>query len=84
MKTCQSVSNPEATLHFMETNAVFELMFAAGSVVGQHSTTHAGAALNLAPWQVINLVGAPALALLFARPVVDDVKAWLRSLSDRE
>jgi len=28
---------------------------------------------------VINLVGAPLLAVIFARPVVEDVKAWLSS-----
>jgi len=30
-------------------------------------------------WQIINLVGAPLLAVLFARPVIDDLKAWLGS-----
>ena len=30
-------------------------------------------------WQVINLMGAPILAVLFARPVIDDLRAWLRS-----
>ncbi len=30
-------------------------------------------------WQVINLVGAPLLAVLFAQPVIDDVRAWLRT-----
>ena len=28
---------------------------------------------------VINLIGAPLLALLFLRPVIDDVAAWWRS-----
>jgi hypothetical protein len=31
---------------------------------------------------VINLVGAPVLAVLFARPVIDDIRAWLNSDRD--
>jgi hypothetical protein len=39
----------------------------------------ASAGVSLEPWQVINLVGAPLLALLFMAPVIDDLKAWLGS-----
>jgi len=35
--------------------------------------------LNLEAWQVINLIGAPLLALLFVAPVIDDLKEWLAS-----
>jgi len=35
-------------------------------------------------WQVINLIGAPLLAVLFVRPVIDDVWAWVRSLRETE
>jgi hypothetical protein len=38
-------------------------------------TATAGSQLEL--WQVINLIGAPLLAVLFARPVIDDIRAWL-------
>ncbi|HET9781560.1 MAG TPA: hypothetical protein VFR33_07250 [Candidatus Dormibacteraeota bacterium] len=31
---------------------------------------------TLEPWQVINLIGAPLLALIFVRPVIDDLKGW--------
>lgn len=34
---------------------------------------------HLEVWQVINLIGAPLLALLFAQPVIDDLKSWIRS-----
>jgi len=36
--------------------------------------------VNLEAWQVINLVGAPLLALLFMAPVIDDLKDWLASV----
>ena len=46
--------------------------------MGTHGTdTSGGTTLEL--WQVINLVGAPLLAVIFARPVVDDLRAWLSS-----
>ena len=35
-------------------------------------------------WQVINLLGVPVLALLFAQPVIDDLKAWLNSARDTD
>ena len=35
-------------------------------------------------WQVINLVGAPLLAVLFAQPVIDDLKAWFASERNRD
>jgi hypothetical protein len=31
---------------------------------------------SLEPWQVINLIGAPLLALIFVGPVIDDLKSW--------
>jgi hypothetical protein len=31
---------------------------------------------SLEPWQVINLIGAPLLALIFVGPVIDDLKRW--------
>lgn len=53
----------------------------AGAFGGAHTggdTT--GPQLEL--WQVINLIGAPTLAVMFARPVIDDIKAWLTSRHD--
>jgi len=38
--------------------------------------------VTLEAWQIINLVGAPLLAILFVRPVVDDVRAWLASMRE--
>jgi hypothetical protein len=55
------------------------LLFAAASMAQPHAMTDTSGSLQLAPWQVINLFGAPLLALLFARPVVDDIRAWYRS-----
>ena len=40
----------------------------------------ASGGVSLEAWQVINLVGAPLLALLFMAPVIDDLKAWLVSV----
>jgi hypothetical protein len=47
--------------------------------------SHAGqttSGTHIELWQVINLVGAPLLAVLFARPVIDDLRAWLKSKGD--
>jgi hypothetical protein len=49
------------------------------------AVSHAGqttTGTHLELWQVINLVGAPVLAVLFARPVIDDIRAWLDSDRD--
>ena len=48
-----------------------------GTWAGAQGAGDAGGHIEL--WQVINLVGAPLLAVLFARPVIDDLRAWLRS-----
>lgn len=53
----------------------------AGALGGTHTSSEAtGPQLEL--WQVINLVGAPTLAVMFARPVIDDIKAWLTARRD--
>jgi hypothetical protein len=57
------------------------IVAAGGAVAGPHSV-HASGGMQIELWQVINLVGAPLLAVLFARPVIDDVKAWLASDRD--
>ena len=46
-----------------------------GAVVGPHGS---GSTVQIEPWQVINLIGAPLLALLFLQPVIDDLRAWLK------
>lgn len=49
------------------------------------AVSHAGqttGGTHIELWQVINLVGAPLLAVLFARPVIDDLRAWLKSDRD--
>jgi hypothetical protein len=53
----------------------------ANTFAGPHGAT-TGGGVYLEPWQVINLVGAPLLALLFLRPVVDDLKAWISSIRE--
>lgn len=60
---------------------VFAAILAAGVYTGPHAGDASGS-LQIELWQVINLVGAPLLAVLFARPVIDDVRAWIRSLND--
>ena len=53
---------------------------------GAFNAAHGGDAsggLQIELWQVINLVGAPMLAVLFARPVIDDLRAWLTAIRER-
>ena len=51
---------------------------AAGAAFAGHAGGGTGG-VQIQLWQIINLVGAPLLAVLFARPVIDDLKAWLGS-----
>jgi hypothetical protein len=51
---------------------------AVGTFAGGHAA-HGSGGIVLEPWQVINLVGAPLLAVIFVKPVIDDVRAWLAS-----
>lgn len=50
-----------------------------GAYIGPHVSDVSGG-VSLETWQVINLVGAPLLALLFMAPVIDDLKDWLASV----
>jgi hypothetical protein len=54
-------------------------VLAAGVYTGPH-TGDASGGIQLELWQAINLIGAPLLAVLFARPVIDDIRAWVRSM----
>ena len=46
-------------------------------IAGKHvSTAGGGGNAHIELWQAINLIGAPMLAMIFAGPVIDDVKAW--------
>jgi hypothetical protein len=55
------------------------LLFAVYTVAGmpRHGES---TAVSLELWQVVNLIGAPALALMFLPPVVEDLRNWFRSL----
>lgn len=53
-------------------------MAAASSLAGPHAVSDSSGTLHLELWQVINLLGTPMLAIMFAKPVIDDVRAWLR------
>lgn len=46
------------------------------AIAGKHVTTGGGGDVHIELWQVINLLGAPTLALIFVRPVIDDVRDW--------
>lgn len=59
---------------------MLDVILAAG-VYTPHTGDLSGS-LQIELWQVINLVGAPLLAVLFARPVIDDIRAWIRSRND--
>ena len=54
----------------------------ASAFAGPHGPSTTGG-VTLEAWQIINLVGAPLLAILFVRPVIDDVRAWLTSIRER-
>jgi len=57
---------------------IFATLVSAGGAFAAHTgDTGGGAQIEL--WQVINLIGAPLLAILFARPVIDDIRAWRAS-----
>lgn len=60
----------------------FAAIILSGMYTGPHTADPSGAGTQLALWQVINLIGAPLLAILFARPVVDDLRAWVSSLRE--
>jgi len=53
------------------------IIAAGGAFAG--TQTGNGSSVQIELWQVINLVGAPLLAVLFAQPVIDDVRDWLRT-----
>jgi len=53
------------------------IIAAGGAFAGSQGT--GGSTVQIELWQVINLVGAPLLAVMFALPVIDDVKAWLKT-----
>jgi hypothetical protein len=55
----------------------------ATTFAGPHGTSTPGG-VTVEAWQVINLIGAPLLAIMFAQPVVDDVKAWITSLREEQ
>ena len=55
---------------------ILSAIIAAGGAYTVHAADTSGAGAQIELWQVINLVGAPLLAVLFARPVIDDLRAW--------
>jgi hypothetical protein len=65
-----------ATLHKQMDKEVLAFVTSVFSVTGQHVTSGSGGKLHIEVWQAINLIGAPLLALLFAGPVIEDLKSW--------
>jgi hypothetical protein len=61
---------------------LFAAIIAAGGVFTNPHGGDAAGGLQIELWQVINLIGAPLLAVLFARPVIDDLRAWIISNRD--
>lgn len=57
--------------------------FVLAAAHGGHVAAVAHGTASIEPWQLINLVGAPLVALMFAGPVVDDVRSWIGSLRDQ-
>jgi hypothetical protein len=61
---------------------VVAVLAAVEAFAGPHgASTTSG--VTLEAWQLINLIGAPLLALLFLRPVIDDVAAWWSSIREQ-
>ena len=56
------------------------IVVAGGVFTTPHDETSGGLQIEL--WQAINLIGAPLLAILFARPVIDDLRAWFATRND--
>lgn len=48
----------------------------------RHVRSTGNSDVSLQLWQVINLIGAPMLALLFLPAVVEDLRMWIRSLRE--
>jgi len=59
------------------------LIVAASCFAGPHVTADSSSSVHLELWQVINLLGAPMLAIIFAQPVIDDIRAWLTPPDER-
>jgi hypothetical protein len=59
--------------------ALVAIFAVVSAFAGPHGPSTTGG-VTLEAWQVINLIGAPLLALLFLRPVLDDLSAWWRSI----
>lgn len=56
---------------------VLAILTAVVAIASKHVTRAGGGGdVHLELWQAINLIGVPLLALIFAQPVIDDVKAW--------
>jgi hypothetical protein len=55
---------------------ILSTIIAAGGAYAVHAADGGASGAQIELWQVINLVGAPLLAVLFARPVIDDLRAW--------
>ncbi|HEY0829731.1 MAG TPA: hypothetical protein VGE99_01230 [Candidatus Dormibacteraeota bacterium] len=52
------------------------LIASASSFAGPHAAADTSGGVHLELWQVINLLGAPVLAIIFAQPVIADLRAW--------
>ncbi len=48
----------------------------------QHLTAGRGGAVNVQPWQLVNLVGAPLAAILLLPPILDDLERWWRGRAE--
>ena len=56
------------------------MLFAAALyTVAVHVGQTTSSSSNLELWQVINLIGAPLLALMFLPMALEDFSAWIRS-----
>jgi hypothetical protein len=61
----------------------FAHAFASLAVVAiAHARSTTQSDVSLEPWQIINLIGAPMLALLFLPMAVDDIRRWIQSLRE--
>jgi hypothetical protein len=65
-----------ATLHKQMDKEVLAFLSYVSSVAGQRVISGGEGEVHIEVWQAINLIGAPLLALLFAGPVIEDLKNW--------
>ena len=65
-----------ATLNKQHGERVLAFLTCVVSIAGQQVNSGGEGQMHIELWQAINLVGAPLLAVIFAQPVIEDLRDW--------